>query len=705
MIPFDLSMTLDKALKNARPLQEEAQNDPQVAQLLEVARKIEGMPRNASTHAAGVVITPGQVNEYVPVSSNDGVFVTQFTMGAIEELGLLKIDILGLRNLTVIADTVRMLHEQGISFTLDNIPYDDKDVYEMLSKGDTDGVFQLESGGMRQTLVGLKPCVFEDIIALISLYRPGPMEDIPTYIRNRHDPGKVRYRTEKLAHILDVTYGVIVYQEQVMQICRDLAGFSYGQADLVRRAMSKKKHDIMEKERAHFIYGNQTPGQECAGCVANGIPAEVANAIFDDMTSFASYGFNKSHAAPYAVVAYQTAWLKCRYPKEYLAALLTSVQGFGGGSSGANSKIIAYTAEANRLGIRVLPPDINQSDAKFSVQGKDIRYSLLALKNVGGHLIEALVAERRQNGPFLSLYNFCQRMSGVAINKMAVEGLIKGAAFDSIESNRRAMLLALEGMFKTIETEKRRNIAGQINLFGMSGESGADAGEYPLPAVENYPKDVLLQQEKEVSGLFLSGHPLQRYSDIINTIATASIAALTGEEGQGQDNRRVVLVCTIVQIKFYNTKSNDVMAFTTIEDLSGSMEALIFPKTLMEANAVVKENSVVVVRGRVSVKEEEEPKIIVENIDSIDSVQPGKLKAAQTPGQGGLYLRIPSINSEAYQKVGSLLSIFSGDWPVYFRVGDTGQMVRAPSGMWTQNNQTLLAELKALLGEENVAVR
>lgn len=697
MVPMELKMTLKRALEVSKPLAEECRNDPQIQELLDLAMKLEGMPRNASTHAAGVVITPEVVSRYTPLAVNNEAIVTQFPMGTIEELGLLKMDFLGLRTLTVISDAERMIRVHTPDFSMDKVSFDDPAVYDLLTTGETDGIFQLESAGMRQTLVGLKPRNLEDVIALISLYRPGPMDSIPTYIRNRHNPSMVNYKTEKLAPILDVTYGCVVYQEQVMQICRELAGFSYGQADLVRRAMSKKKHDVMEKERENFIRGNMAEGRECCGCVANGVSPEIANEIFDELTSFASYAFNKSHAAAYAVVAYHTAYLKHHYPKEFMAALLTSVLDF-------TSKIISYISECQRLGIKVLPPDINASESGFTVQGNDIRYGLLALKNVGHNLIGTVVRRRAEDGPFHSLYNFCSRMSGTEINRRAVESFIKSGAFDRIESNRHAMMLSVEGILKSVENNRRKNLDGQVSLFEATAESSVAKDEYRMPAVEEYPTDMLLLQEKEVSGLYLSGHPLEVYRDVIGRIGTATIGEVTSDEGENQDNRRVVLVCTIVKIKFFTTKSNDIMAFTTVEDLTGSMEALIFPQVLMDANALVKENAVVVLRGRISAKEEEEPKLIADEVTGIQETSPEKIKVAVNQSREGLYLKLPSKKSNEYHQLTNLLTIFDGDWPVFIRFNDSQKLERTPSSMWTSHNATLLKELKDLLGDDNVKV-
>ena len=571
LVPMEPKMTLTRALSISRELKARYDADPQVKELIDMSLKLEGMPRHASTHAAGVVITREAADEYVPLATNDGNPVTQFTMTTIEELGLLKMDFLGLRTLTVIDDAEKMIRKREPGFSMDAVPYDDQRVYAMLNAGETEGVFQMESGGMTQAVMGLQSKSLEDIIAIISLYRPGPMESIPTYIANRHNPGNVKYKTPQLEHILDVTNGCIVYQEQVMQICRELAGFSYGQADLVRRAMSKKKHDVMEKERQHFVHGNTEPGHECAGCVANGISEAVANAIFDDMSSFASYAFNKAHAAAYAVVAYQTAYLKRHYPREFMAALLTSVLDNTG-------KVIEYTAECQRMGIRVLPPDINASDAGFTVEGKDIRFGLLALKNVGRNLIATVVRER-SGTPYRSLYDFCKRLHGTEINRRAVESMIKSGAFDNLEAKRRSMMDGVEGILKSVESEARRNLDGQIDLFGaLDGEQESGRNVYKLPdSGEEYPYDILLQMEKEVSGLYLSGHPLDHYRPVIEKVSTCRISELVGENAHAYDEQNVTLVCTVVRTKTINTKAGGMMAFITVEDLSGSMEVLACP--------------------------------------------------------------------------------------------------------------------------------
>lgn len=699
LVPMEPKMTLTKALSISRELKARYDADPQVKELIDMSLKLEGMPRHASTHAAGVVITREAADEYVPLATNDGNPVTQFTMTTIEELGLLKMDFLGLRTLTVIDDAEKMIRKREPGFSMDAVPYDDQRVYAMLNAGETEGVFQMESGGMTQAVMGLQSKSLEDIIAIISLYRPGPMESIPTYIANRHNPGNVKYKTPQLEHILDVTNGCIVYQEQVMQICRELAGFSYGQADLVRRAMSKKKHDVMEKERQHFVHGNAEPGHECAGCVANGISETVANAIFDDMSSFASYAFNKAHAAAYAVVAYQTAYLKRHYPREFMAALLTSVLDNTG-------KVIEYTAECQRMGIRVLPPDINASDAGFTVEGKDIRFGLLALKNVGRNLIATVVRER-SGTPYRSLYDFCKRLHGTEINRRAVESMIKSGAFDNLEAKRRSMMDGVEGILKSVESEARRNLDGQIDLFGaLDGEQESGRNVYKLPdSGEEYPYDILLQMEKEVSGLYLSGHPLDHYRPVIEKVSTCRISELVGENAHAYDEQNVTLVCTVVRTKTINTKAGGMMAFITVEDLSGSMEVLAFPKVLLAASEAVHDNAVVVIKGRVSYKEDEPSKLIADSIVDVERYEPDKIKTDIKSTKNGLWLKLSSMRSESFEETKNLLQIFEGNFPVYMYFEDTKQRMLAPKSLWCTQSDLLVSELERVLGAGNVKVK
>ena len=693
MVPMELKMTLNRALEVSPELKAQYEADPQVKELIDTAIKIEGMPRHASTHAAGVVITREAANEYVPLASNDGVPVTQFTMTTIEELGLLKMDFLGLRTLTVIKNAEEMVRRREPDFSMDNISYDDAATYDMLGRSETEGVFQLESTGMKQVLTGLQPKNLEDIIALISLYRPGPMDSIPTYLRNRHEPDKVRYKTPQLAHILDVTNGCIVYQEQVMQICRELAGFTLGQADLVRRAMSKKKHDVMEKERQHFV----------TGCAANGISEQAANDIFDDMSSFASYAFNKSHAACYAYVAFQTAYLKCHYPSEFMAALLTSVLD-------NTDKVIEYTGECQRLGIKVLPPSINVSDGGFTVDGKSIRFGLNATKNVGRNLIAAVVRERKEK-PFTSLYDFCRRLHGQELNRRAAESLVKCGAFDEIGVSRKAMLENVDAIFKSVETDVGRNVEGQLDLFSqLSGESAGAAGEdFHIEDHGEFPLPELLKMEKEVSGLYLSGHPLDGYRQQIQKIGACRISDLMGEEARRYDGKHVNIVCAVIKSKFMTTRSNTMMAFTNVEDLSGTMEIIVFPKVLADCRSALQDNAVVVINGRVSVKEEENAKLVAEKITPIEEYSANGTAAPrpaqEKPARKGMYLKVPSRSCPQFAKVENLLSIFEGPLPVYIYFEDQKQLTLAPRNLWSMEHELLTCELKRILGDGNVAFK
>ena len=693
MVPMELKMTLNRALEVSPELKAQYEADPQVKELIDTAIKIEGMPRHASTHAAGVVITREAANEYVPLASNDGVPVTQFTMTTIEELGLLKMDFLGLRTLTVIKNAEEMVRRREPDFSMDNISYDDAATYDMLGRSETEGVFQLESTGMKQVLTGLQPKNLEDIIALISLYRPGPMDSIPTYLRNRHEPDKVRYKTPQLAHILDVTNGCIVYQEQVMQICRELAGFTLGQADLVRRAMSKKKHDVMEKERQHFV----------TGCAANGISEQAANDIFDDMSSFASYAFNKSHAACYAYVAFQTAYLKCHYPSEFMAALLTSVLD-------NTDKVIEYTGECQRLGIKVLPPSINVSDGGFTVDGKSIRFGLNATKNVGRNLIAAVVRERKEK-PFTSLYDFCRRLHGQELNRRAAESLVKCGAFDETGVSRKAMLENVDAIFKSVETDVGRNVEGQLDLFSqLSGESAGAAGEdFHIEDHGEFPLPELLKMEKEVSGLYLSGHPLDGYRQQIQKIGACRIADLMGEEARRYDGKHVNIVCAVIKSKFMTTRSNTMMAFTNVEDLSGTMEIIVFPKVLADCRSALQDNAVVVINGRVSVKEEENAKLVAEKITPIEEYSANGTAAPRSaqekPARKGMYLKVPSRSCPQFAKVENLLSIFEGPLPVYIYFEDQKQLTLAPRNLWSMEHELLTCELKRILGDGNVAFK
>ena len=717
LVPWELNMTLDKALRQSKQLAEQVESDSQVRALIDMAKKVEGMPRHASTHAAGVVITAKPVSEYVPLCLNGEAVATQYTMTALEELGLLKMDFLGLRNLTIIDDAEKMIRRRQPDFSIAAIPNDAPEVYRMLSRGASEGVFQFESPGMKRVLTNLRPDCFEDLIAVISLFRPGPMDSIPRYINCRHHPQQVRYAHPLLEPILRVTYGCIVYQEQVMQIFRELAGYSLGRADLVRRAMSKKKHDVMEKEREIFLHG-YPGGKDAApvdGCVKRGIPEQVASDIFDEMSSFASYAFNKSHACAYALVAYQTAWLKCFYPKEYMAALLTSVLDSG--------KVVGYINECERIGIRVLPPSVNESLSSFTVAGDHIRFGLLAVKNLGRGMIAELVREREENGAFESFYAFCRRMSVYReFNRRALESLIKCGALDGLGANRRQMLEGGGSILDGLEDANRRNLEGQLGFFD-SPDAG-QAAEPPLPAAEEYPYADLLEMEKEVTGMYMSGHPLKPYAeayDKLNAARTEDILQCA-EEGQGDygDGTQVTMLGLIGAVRSQTTRSNAQMAYAVLEDLYGSMEMIVFPKVLAQFGALIHTGAVVLVQGRVSMREDEPPKLLCDRVQVAPdpgqisassrqkSAQPAAREAASTPRtpspRHGVYLRVPSQDSPLFRRACLPIAVFDGTEPVYFRFADTGKLMRAPQHMWVWPHSVLLDELKRILGAENVAV-
>ncbi len=699
LVPNELHMTLDKALTASKDLKQQYDTDSTIHELIDMARKLEGMPRHASTHAAGVVITRDPVDTYVPVQKNEEAILTQFPMTTLEELGLLKMDFLGLRTLTVISDAEKMIRRYQPDFSISQIPPDDEKVFQMLSAGLTEGVFQFESGGMRNVLVGLRPESIEDLIAVISLYRPGPMDSIPKYIENRHHPEKVTYKHPKLASILDVTYGCIVYQEQVMQICRELAGFSYGRADLVRRAMSKKKADVMQQERQNFIYGLYDEDGTCQvkGCVHNGVSEEIASDIFNEMSSFASYAFNKSHAAAYAVVAYQTAYLKCHYPKEFMAALLTSVLD-------STSKVTSYIDECARLKIPVLPPDIAQSGMGFTVSDEGIRFGLLAIKNLGRSVIADAIRER-EAAPFQNFNDFCERMHGRDLNRRAMESLIKCGAFDRMNPNRRQLLAGYEAISSSLDAVKQKNLDGQLGFFDTM--AGTAREEYVFPDVEDFPFMERLNLEKEVTGMYLSGHPLGEYADLIPKLGTAKISHVALEE---YDNKQVDILCIVSARQSKATRSGDTMAFLTVEDTTGAMEVLVFPKILQRYGQLLTVGSVVVLSGRISVREEENAKLLCEKAVTIQdrlAWRSGSPVRKPNAGAGsgkrpGLYLRIPSRQGREMEKAQNLLEIFEGTTPVYVFFQDTQKVGLAPRSMWVFPNDVLLGQLTEILGEGNV---
>lgn len=704
-IPNELNITLEKALKRSAEFKALYDKDAEAHELIDTAMKVEGMPRHASTHAAGVVITHDPVVSYVPLARNDEAIVTQFTMTTLEELGLLKMDFLGLRTLTVIRNAEKAIRNTDPSFSIENIDMEDRQVFDMLCAGQTEGVFQFESAGMRSVLSQLKPESVEDLIAVISLYRPGPMDSIPTYIENRHNPAKIKYKTPKLKSILDVTYGCIVYQEQVMQICRELAGYSYGRADIVRRAMSKKKHDVMLRERDSFVNGavDENGNILCEGAVRRGVPAGVANEIFDEMISFASYAFNKAHAAAYAFVAYRTAWLKCHYPCEFLAALLTSFLDNSG-------KVAQYINECSRLGIKILPPHVNRSTEAFEVSDGNIHFSLLAVKNLGRGFIRRMVDERTMNGNFKDFYDFCRRMHGKDFNRRAIESLVKCGAFDGMGANRRQMCAVIDPIIEELDNTKRRNVEGQIGFGDLYSGSAAEPTEpkssFAYPPADEFSPEMLLKYEKEVAGMYLSGHPMAQYRELSKALKCAQIDDIAAEESRYKDNDRVLLLGLITSAKKKITKSDATMAFLNFEDMTGSIEVIVFPKTLIEKPTMFHEGNILLLHGRVSMREDEDTKVVCEAVEPCPSSVPAE--AAKAPTQEkkkaarGLFLRFDTASSPQIEYCRKLLNIFDGAVPLYYYFADTKEYKRNPIGQNIDVNDVLLRELRKILGESNV---
>lgn len=706
LIPFELNATIEKALSDSPDLKLLYDSDLTIKNLIDMSRKIEGMPRHASRHAAGVVITRDRVDEYVPLATNDDSVVTQFTMTTLERLGLLKMDFLGLRNLTVIDDTVKMIKRREPDFDIEKIPLDDKKTFALFSDGQTNGVFQFESAGMKRVLTQLKPTGIEDIIAVLSLYRPGPMESIPKYISNRHS-GNTTYAAPQLEPILKVTYGCLVYQEQVMQVFRELAGYSFGRADIVRRAMSKKKHDVMERERNAFIYGDD----DCEGAVNHGVSEKAANEIFDSMSSFASYAFNKSHAAAYAYVAYRTAYLKCHYGREYMASLLS-------GFLDSANKVSENIAECHRMGIPVLAPHVNESQKGFAVYNKAIRFGLLAVKNLGGGIIDRMLFERERNGNFKDLYDFCDRLFGQDLNRRAVESLVKCGAFDGLGANRHQMMDSIDAIFEQLSSRQRNNVEGQFGFFDMTDDNSSSSYGYNYPDVPEYPEKTLLNMERDVTGLYLSGHPMADYEQLSRDIGATDISEILGDDETAEftDGKRVRLLVQISSVKQKATKSGQQMAFLTVEDMYGSISVMLFPKTLSAYSRFIQPDAVLVIDGKISVREERDPEIIAENIYQPNAAPPfsgakvvktskTEKKPPEKPSNSGLYIRVPSLESREYERAKRVLDLFGGDTRLIVVCSDTGKRFVAPSAMWVSVNEPMIAELKDILGADNVAVR
>ncbi len=709
MIPTMLGITIEKALDLNPELKIAYDSDERVKNLIDVSMDLEGLPRHSSTHAAGVVIASKPLVEYVPLQKNDESIVTQFGMNTLEELGLLKMDFLGLRTLTVMSDAIKMVKvNRGVDIDLDKIDFDDKEVYKMIGEGRTAGVFQLESPGMTSFMKELKPDNLEDIIAGISLYRPGPMAEIPRYIECKRNPDKVEYETPELESILNVTYGVMVYQEQVMEIVRKLAGYSMGRSDMVRRAMSKKKHKVMEEERKNFIHGIiENDEVVVPGCIRNGISENVANKIFDNMMDFASYAFNKSHAAAYAVVGYQTAYLMRYYPVEMIAAMLNSIMG-------TSEKVAHYINFAESLGIQVLPPDINESYSRFTVKRDTIRFGMAAIKNVGANVVDSIVKARENKGKFESLVDFINKMDVSTINKRAVECLIKAGALDNFNVYRSKMLAVHEKLIDSISNDKKRNIDGQISLFGSTEE--LKNPEVSYPNIKEFDKRNLLAMEKEMTGLYITGHPLDDYAKSLKMQTTIEIAKIFSVhetldevleenipdvnifEGKNilKDNDRVVLGGILASVNQKVTRNNTIMAFLTLEDLTGSIEVIVFPKTLENFKSLCITDSLVIIKGRISLKEDEQPKLLCESIEPLEKINSSKvyLRADNEIEAKKLNMNLKEILKDEHK----------GDTPIYLVAMRERQKFRVPRDRWISLESDAVSVLRNQLGEENVKV-
>ena len=705
-VPFELNITLEKAMKLNPELNKLYEGDEQIHKLIDMARKLEGMPRNASTHAAGVLITARPVVDYCPLQTNDDVITTQFPMGTVEALGLLKMDFLGLRTLNVIMDTIDMARDRlSKDFTASDIPMDEPGVYKMISAGDTEGIFQLESAGMTSFLMNMKPGSFEDIIAAISLYRPGPMESIPRYIAGKQNPDSVQYLTPQLKPILDVTYGCMVYQEQVMQIVRDLAGYSMGRSDLVRRAMSKKKHDVMAREKEIFIHGQEEDGKVIVpGCVRNGVSEAAATRLFDEMTAFASYAFNKSHAAAYAVVAVQTAWLKLKFPVEFMAAMMNSMNGNTG-------KIAFYIQYCRKKGIAILPPDVNRSLEKFTVDDNGIRFGLAGIKSLGHSAVEALVSERETGGAYRDLYDFINRVSGAALNKKGVESLIRAGAMDSLPGNRAQKLHVYERAMDGASRQQKSMVSGQISLFAM--DDGLDAPPPPMPRIEDFPPLARLQMEKEMTGVYITGHPLDAYAEQLNKLEvnsqTLAELAEAPDGGMSWDQKTVRMGGIIAEKKLKATKSGGMMAFVQLEDMVGVTEVLVFPRVYERETDQLNEDAAVVMTGKLSVREDEAPKLLLDRVAPLKDIDllpetPNARTPRTVPRRTSgrkLYLK---LTAETRPAALAILAQTPGNITVMLYMADEKKTYQAPRNYWVDEGYDFGA-LANLLGADAIVLK
>ena len=696
LVPTTLHITLKEALQVSPKLKEMYDGDDRVKTLIDTAMSLEGMPRNTSTHAAGVVITADPVSTYLPLSRNDDTIVTQYTMTTIEELGLLKMDFLGLRNLTVIEDAQREIRKLNPEFNIDVVPDDDPETFAMLAEGKTQGVFQLESAGITGVCINMKPTSIEDMTAIVALYRPGPMDSIPTFIANKLDRRKIRYKTPLLEPILKVTYGCIVYQEQVIEIFRSLGGYTMGQADNIRRAISKKKMKVIEAERKVFVYGD--PAQNITGCIGHGVPEAVAQSIYDEIVDFANYAFNKAHAVCYAVVSYQTAYLKCHYPRQYMAALMTSVLD-------SATKVSGYIAECKELGIPVLPPDINHSEDHFTVEGNAIRFGLGAVKNVGIGLIRNMVRKREEGGPFKSLEEFLERMGEGELNKRAVENFIKCGAMDCFGHNRSELLAVYDNMMDSVSSSRKKNLEGQMGLFALL-EDEDSASRIPIPKMPERSRAELMAMEKETTGIYISGHPMDDYRKFLKGTYVVPIGDLMGEESSFRDEQ-IVSVAGIVQaVKMKTTRNNSMMSYVTVEDDTASIEMLAFSNVLSQYGGYLRENSPVVITGRLSVRDDKEPQIVINRARPISDFAMQKPESVpqvrnDKPMQGTLYLRLPSEEGKLFGKIRAILNMFPGDSSAVVYFADTKQR----RGTRCAIMDSMLTELKNVLGEANVVLK
>ena len=694
LVPNTLHITLKEALEVSPKLKEMYDGDERVKQLIDTAQALEGMPRNTSTHAAGVVITADPVCTYVPLSRNDDTIVTQYTMTTIEELGLLKMDFLGLRNLTVIQDAENQIRKHTPDFSMANIRDDDPETFKMLAEGKTQGVFQLESQGMTGVCVGMKAGSIEDITAIVALYRPGPMDSIPKFIENKLNHKKVTYKCPQLEPILKVTYGCIVYQEQVIEIFRSLGGYTMGQADNIRRAISKKKMKIIEEERKVFVYGDKA--KNIPGCVANGIREEVAQSLYDEIVAFANYAFNKAHAVCYAVVSYQTAYLKCHYPREYMAALMTSVLD-------SATKISGYIAECKDMGIAVLPPDVNHSEDHFTVEGKAIRFGLGAVKNVGRGLIRSMAAKRAEGGPFRSLEDFLQRM-GDELNKRAVENFIKCGAMDCFGNHRSELLAVYDSMMDSIASSRKKNLEGQMGMFAML-EDDAPAASIHIPKLQEMKRAELMAMEKETTGIYISGHPMDDYRQYLRNTHVMPIGRLMGEDCPVKDEQIVSVAGIVQSVKMKTTRNNSMMAYVTVEDDTAAIEMLAFSNVLTQYGSYIKENMPVVITGRLSLRDDKDPQIVINRARPISDYAEDAV--AQEPVQpkmplsGKLYLKLPSEDSLEFAKTRAILQMFPGESQVVLYFADT----EVRRGTKCSLRENMLRELESLLGSGNVVVK